>query len=43
MLGTETYTLLGRPVVKSVQVQGVVESIALSEKVLVFKKKRKTI
>jgi len=41
MLGTETYTLLGRPVVKSVQVEGVVESIALSEKVLVFKKKRR--
>jgi large subunit ribosomal protein L21 len=32
---------LGRPVVKSVKVEGVIESIALSEKVIVFKKKRR--
>lgn len=32
---------MGRPVVKSVKVEGVIESIALSEKVIVFKKKRR--
>lgn len=32
---------MGRPVIKSVKVEGIIESIALSEKVIVFKKKRR--
>ena len=41
LVGTETYTSVGRPVLKSVTVEGVVESISDSEKILVFKKKRR--
>jgi large subunit ribosomal protein L21 len=40
-VGTETYTSIGRPVVKSVTVEGNVESISDSDKILVFKKKRR--
>jgi large subunit ribosomal protein L21 len=40
-VGTETYTTLGRPVVKSAKVEGVIESISMSDKILVFKKKRR--
>lgn len=41
LVGTETFTAIGRPVVKSAIVEGVVESISMSDKILVFKKKRR--
>lgn len=41
MIGTESYTALGRPTVGNAQVTGVVESISLSDKIIVFKKKRR--
>lgn len=41
LIGTETYTALGRPVVKHAKVEGVIESISMSDKILVFKKKRR--
>ena len=41
MIGTNTYTLLGRPFVGSAKIEAVVESITKSEKVIVFKKKRR--
>jgi large subunit ribosomal protein L21 len=41
LVGTETYTVLGRPIVKSAKVEGIIESISMSEKIIVFKKKRR--
>lgn len=41
LIGTETYTLLGRPLIKCASIEGVIESISKSEKVIVFKKKRR--
>ena len=41
LAGTATYTVLGRPQVKNTYVEGIVESISDSEKVIVFKKKRR--
>lgn len=41
LAGTDSFTLLGRPNVGSVQVEGIIESISKSDKVLVFKKKRR--
>jgi large subunit ribosomal protein L21 len=41
LLGTKTYTLLGRPTVGSARVEGIVEAISDSQKVIVFKKKRR--
>ena len=41
LVGTETYTALGRPVVKNAKVEGMIESISMSDKIIVFKKKRR--
>lgn len=41
MIGTDSYTALGRPKVENAEVAGVVESISMSEKIIVFKKKRR--
>lgn len=41
MIGTNTYTLMGRPLVASAKIEAVIESIFKSEKVIVFKKKRR--
>lgn len=40
-MGTETYTSIGRPLIRSVTVEGTIESISMSDKILVFKKKRR--
>lgn len=41
LIGTKTYTLVGRPNVTSAYVEAIVESISDSKKVIVFKKKRR--
>ena len=41
MIGTDTYTTLGRPTVNNASVIGIVESLSMSEKIIVFKKKRR--
>jgi large subunit ribosomal protein L21 len=41
LIGTDTYTALGRPLVKTATVDGVIESISMTEKIIVFKKKRR--
>lgn len=41
LLGTKTYTLIGRPLIENASVEGVIESISDSDKILVFKKKRR--
>ena len=41
LIGTTSYTLLGRPLIGGARVEGIVESISDSEKVIVFKKKRR--
>lgn len=41
LVGTDTYTAIGRPVVKNAKVEGVIESVSRSDKILVFKKKRR--
>lgn len=40
MIGTSTYTLLGRPMLGG-KVEATIESISQGEKVIVFKKKRR--
>ena len=41
MVGTTSFTLLGRPLVDRAWVEGIIESISDTEKVIVFKKKRR--
>ena len=41
MVGTKDYTSLGRPTVANARVFATLEEIAMSEKVIVFKKKRR--
>ena len=41
LIGTKSYTLIGRPFVQKAVVEGIVESISSSEKIIVFKKKRR--
>ena len=41
MIGTNSFTLLGRPLINGATVEGIVESISDSEKIIVFKKKRR--
>jgi ribosomal protein L21 len=41
MLGTADITALGRPICKKARVYATVEEMSLSEKVIVFKKKRR--
>ncbi len=41
MVGTTSFTLLGRPLVDRARVEGIIESISDTEKVIVFKKKRR--
>lgn len=41
LIGTNSYTLLGRPLVGGATVEGIIESISDSEKIIVFKKKRR--
>lgn len=41
LVGTRTYTLVGRPTITSAYVEAIVESISDSKKVIVFKKKRR--
>lgn len=41
LVGTRTYTLIGRPNISTAYVEAIVESISDSQKVIVFKKKRR--
>lgn len=41
LVGTRTYTLIGRPSITDAYVEAMVESISDSKKVIVFKKKRR--
>ena len=41
LLGTESYTCVGRPFVNQVRVYGTIEENSLSKKSLVFKKRRR--
>ena len=41
MVGTQDYTSLGRPTVADAKVYATLEEISRSEKVIVFKKKRR--
>ena len=41
LVGTNSYTLLGRPQVTGAKVEAMVESISDTDKVIVFKKKRR--
>lgn len=41
MIGTNSFTMLGRPFIGGARVEGMIESISDSEKVIVFKKKRR--
>lgn len=41
LIGTSSYTVLGRPSVGGARVEGIVESISETVKVIVFKKKRR--
>jgi large subunit ribosomal protein L21 len=41
LIGTSSYTVLGRPFIGRARVEGVVESISDTEKLIVFKKKRR--
>jgi large subunit ribosomal protein L21 len=41
LVGTDSYTSLGRPTVKTCKVLATVESHSLTEKVIIFKKKRR--
>jgi len=41
MLGTADITELGRPILKRARVYATVEEMSLSEKVIIYKKKRR--
>jgi large subunit ribosomal protein L21 len=41
LIGTKTFTLLGRPFITGARVEAIIESISDSDKILVFKKKRR--
>ncbi len=41
MIGTKTYTLVGRPYIGSAFVEAKIEAISDSRKIIVFKKKRR--
>ena len=41
MIGTNSYTLLGRPLVSGARVEATIESISDTKKITVFKKKRR--
>lgn len=41
LIGTASYSLLGRPYIRNAKVEAIIESISESEKVIVFKKKRR--
>ena len=41
LVGTNSYTMLGRPFISGASVEGIVESISDSDKIIVFKKKRR--
>lgn len=41
LIGTKSYTLIGRPTIGEAYVEAMVESISSSKKVIVFKKKRR--
>jgi len=41
LVGTNSYTLLGRPLIGGARVEGMIESISDSRKIIVFKKKRR--
>lgn len=41
LVGTNSYTLLGRPFIGGARVEAIVESISDTDKVIVFKKKRR--
>ena len=41
LIGTGSYSLIGRPYIRNAKVEAIIESISESEKVIVFKKKRR--
>ena len=41
LVGTNSYTVLGRPQVSGAKVEAMIESISDTDKVIVFKKKRR--